>query len=173
MRELLTTIVSCRVSQAHPTPGGRKGKKDTTSSASGTPTLEVILHDTIIFPEGGGQPSDTGLMQINDESVWRVLQAKRHGGHAVHYVQVEDAEVDIHRFTAGTRVLVKLGGADWDRRYDHVSVYSSLEFVFVTSFSYLDDYAYLSAPLIRCSRASPEYPDAFLVFGGRTCSMLC
>ncbi|KAH0839990.1 ThrRS/AlaRS common domain-containing protein [Lanmaoa asiatica] len=132
LRELFTTVVSCRVSQTHPAPGGRKGKKDTTSTAPRTPTLEVVLHDTIVFPEGGGQPSDTGLIQTADEKVWKVLQARRHGGHAVHYVQVEDTEVDILQFTAGTKVLVKLGDADWDRRYDHVSVCNSLDFVIVT-----------------------------------------
>ena len=91
------------------------------------------MHDTIVFPEGGGQPSDTGLIRTADESVWKVLQARRHGGHAVHYVQVEDAEVDIRRFAVGTKVLVKLGDTDWDRRYDHVSVYNSLDCVIVTS----------------------------------------
>lgn len=85
-----------------------------------------------MFPEGGGQPSDTGLIQTA-ERVWKVLQARRHGGHAVHYVQVEDAEVDILQFTVGSQVSVKLGDADWDRRYDHVSVYNSLNFVIVTS----------------------------------------
>jgi len=79
-----------------------------------------------VFPEGGGQPSDTGLIQIADERVWKVLEAKRHGGHAVHYVQADDTEVDILQFAVGTQVLVKLGDADWDRRYDHVSVYSSV-----------------------------------------------
>ncbi|KAF8558923.1 hypothetical protein OG21DRAFT_1474738 [Imleria badia] len=119
LRELLTIVVSCRVSQTHPTPNGRKGKKETASTAPRTPTLEVILHDTIVFPEGGGQPSDTGLIQTANERVWKVPQAWRHGGHAVHYVQVEDAEVDILQFAVGTKVLVKLGDADWDRRYDH------------------------------------------------------
>lgn len=87
-----------------------------------------------MFPEGGGQPSDTGLIQTADGSVSNVLQARRHGGHAVHYVQVEDAEVDILRFAVGTKVLVKLGHADWDRRYDHVSVHNSLDLGIVTSF---------------------------------------
>lgn len=86
-----------------------------------------------MFPEGGGQPSDTGLIQTGDEKVWKVLQARRHGGHAVHYVQVEDAKVDILQFTAGIQVLVKLGDVDWDRRYDHVSVCNEPDFVIVTN----------------------------------------
>lgn len=150
---------------------GRKGKKDSTPTTR-TLTLEVILHDTIVFPEGGGQPSDTGLIQTADERVWKVLQARRHGGHAVHYVQVEDVEADILQFTVGTQVSVKLGDADWDRRYDHVSSFISLEFAIVTSSSGPDDYAHLSTSFIRCSRGSSEHPDAFLVFNGCACSML-
>lgn len=114
--------MSCRVSKLHPAPSGRKGKKDVASTTPRTPILEVILHDTIVFPEGGGQPSDTGLIQTANEKIWKVLQARRYGGHAIHYVQVENAEVDILQFTVGTKVLVKLGDADWDRRYDHVCV---------------------------------------------------
>ncbi|KAN0097391.1 Threonyl/alanyl tRNA synthetase, class II-like protein [Tylopilus felleus] len=125
LRELLTTVVSCRVSQTHPAPSGRKGKKDTASTAPRTPILEVILHDTIVFPEGGGQPSDTGLIQTVNKRVWKVLQARRHGGYAVHYVQIEDAEADSLHFAVGTKLLVKLGDADWDRRYDHMTMHTS------------------------------------------------
>lgn len=56
----------------------------------GGPILQVVLHDTVIFPEGGGQPTDTGKLQLkcDPERLWKVVQAKRHGGHAVHYVEV-------------------------------------------------------------------------------------
>lgn len=124
-----------------------------------------------MFPEGGGQPSDTGLIQTANEKVWKVLQARRHGGHAVHYVQVENAEVDILQFTVGTQVLVKLGDADWDRRCDHVMCHNSLDFVVVT-LSFADDYAHLPTPFICCARRSSEHPDALLVFDGSTGSML-
>ena len=85
----------------------------------------MILHDTIIFPEGGGQPTDTGLITMtSDASVWQVVQAKRHGGHAVHYVKVQsghDVESALLTFCPGAKVTVSLGQEGYDRRYDHVS----------------------------------------------------
>lgn len=166
-------MVSCRVSQTHPAPSGRKGKKDTASTAPRTPILEVILHDTIVFPEGGGQPSDTGLIQTVNKRVWKVLQARRHGGYAVHYVQIEDAEADSLHFAVGTKLLVKLGDADWDRRYDHVSVYDLLcRIRYGDTLSDADDYAHFSTPVVRCARGSTQHPDAILVVDGSTCSML-
>lgn len=58
-----------------------------------------------------------------DGSSWDVLQAKRHGGHAVHYVRVGtdgDAQAAINAFAPGTEVTVALGNEGYERRYDHV-----------------------------------------------------
>lgn len=82
----------------------------------------MILHDTIIFPEGGGQPTDTGVITTVDGTTWEVVQAKRHGGHAVHYVRVQGCPVDgaLLAFTPGAKVTVALGQEGFNRRYDHV-----------------------------------------------------
>ena len=82
-----------------------------------------MLHDTVIFPEGGGQPTDTGtITTIDNEIGWEVVQAQRCGGHAVHYIRVRDGNVDasIVAFTPGKEVIVSLGQDGWARRYDHV-----------------------------------------------------
>ena len=88
----------------------------------------MILQDTIIFPEGGGQPTDTGLITTTlDASVWQVVQAKRHGGHAVHYVKVRsghDVESALLTFYSGAKVTVSLDQEGYDRRYDHVSTFT-------------------------------------------------
>lgn len=80
------------------------------------------MHDTVIFPEGGGQPTDTGIITTSDGIVWEVVQAKRHGGHAVHYVRVANQDLDtaMLAFTPGSKVTASLDQAGYDRRYDHV-----------------------------------------------------
>ena len=98
----------------------------------------MILHDTIIFPEGGGQPTDTGLITTtSDAFVWEVVQAKRHGGHAVHYVKVQnglDVDSALLAFYPGSKVTVSLGKEGYDRRYDHVSALGLLQkYIFVIS----------------------------------------
>lgn len=82
----------------------------------------MALHDTVIFPEGGGQPTDTGLITTTDRKQWEVVQCKRHGGHAIHYVRVNDSTIDaaLAAFAPGTSVVAELGAQDFERRYDHV-----------------------------------------------------
>ncbi|KAH9844127.1 uncharacterized protein C8Q71DRAFT_31397 [Rhodofomes roseus] len=129
LREITTTVVSATVSQA-PTPpsNGRKSKKEKAAPAPSEPLIEVILHDTVIFPEGGGQPSDVGLLTCSDgDRVWSVVEAKRHGGHAVHYVRSKDQSADaaLRAFMPGTRVGVALGDEGWKRRLDHTCMHTS------------------------------------------------
>ncbi|CAL8381793.1 alanyl-tRNA editing protein Aarsd1 [Gadus morhua] len=99
MKEFVTTVVSC-------CPAEHKqevnGKKETVKG------FNVKLQDTILFPEGGGQPDDHGL--IGDVPVIKVT---RHGADAVHFVS-SSLEV-------GQEVQLKL---DWDRRFDHMQQHS-------------------------------------------------
>ncbi|KAF8913856.1 hypothetical protein CPB84DRAFT_1757738 [Gymnopilus junonius] len=130
---LETTVVSVSVVQPPPETavGARKSKKKAVVAPEvpKEPLLHVLLHDTVIFPEGGGQPTDTGKIEtIADGVSWEVIQAKRHGGHAVHYVRLHSGiEVDaaLIAFQPGAKVIVSLGQKDWDRRYDHMSMHTS------------------------------------------------
>ncbi len=123
LRELTTTSVSCRESQsAAPPSNGREGKKKK-APAPTAPLLEVVLHDTIIFPEGGGQPSDIGILTSSDGELWDVVEAKRIGGHAVHYVRLKPEQKLQHAlevFSPGVLVGISLGEAGYKRRLDHV-----------------------------------------------------
>lgn len=116
--------MSCTLSQSPTVPSnGRKSKKEKSLSEPTDPLVEVILHDTIIFPEGGGQPSDIGILIDADGKTWDVVEVKRHGGHAVHYVRVKNENVDkaLLAFRRGTTVGVALGEEGFKRRLDHVS----------------------------------------------------
>uniref|UniRef100_A0A1A8DBH0 Alanyl-tRNA synthetase domain containing 1 n=2 Tax=Nothobranchius kadleci TaxID=1051664 RepID=A0A1A8DBH0_NOTKA len=99
MKELVTSVVSC-------CPAGLKqevnGKKETLKG------FNVKLRDTILFPEGGGQPDDHGL--IGEVPVLRVT---RQGADALHFVA---SPVEV-----GQEVLVKV---DWERRFDHMQQHS-------------------------------------------------
>lgn len=91
------------------------------------PILEIILHDTVIFPEGGGQPTDTGVIISHVTGrVWPVVMCKRVGGHAVHFVQVPTSSGEhgvleaAKEFAPGAKVTASLDEQGWTRRYDHV-----------------------------------------------------
>ncbi|ANB12746.1 putative alanine--tRNA ligase [Sugiyamaella lignohabitans] len=69
---------------------------------------EVEFENTVLFPEGGGQPFDTGVVVANGKEI-PVSNVQRDGLTAVHIVQeelVKDSEVELK--------------VDWARRWDHM-----------------------------------------------------
>ncbi|NXN13518.1 AASD1 protein, partial [Indicator maculatus] len=95
--QFATRVVSCRAAELRPEGGGEPLRG-----------FQVVLEDTILFPEGGGQPDDRGL--IGDVPVLRVT---RRGPEAIHFVQAP--------LEPGAEVLLSL---DWDRRFDHMQQHS-------------------------------------------------
>lgn len=96
LRELRTQVVSCK-----------------SSKLADQAAYEVVLEDTVLFPEGGGQPDDRGT--INGIEVIRVV---RQGGHAIHYIPEEIPEA--------TEVKLVV---DWSRRFDHMQQHSGQHLV--------------------------------------------
>jgi Ser-tRNA(Ala) deacylase AlaX len=93
LRSYRSRVASCRPAE---NVGNGEGK------------YEVVLDDTVLFPEGGGQPYDRGT--INGVEVLRVL---RRGAVAVHFTEEpleEGAEVEME--------------VDWNRRFDHMQQHS-------------------------------------------------
>ncbi|KAM8837562.1 alanyl-tRNA editing protein Aarsd1 isoform 2-T2 [Spinachia spinachia] len=99
LTEFVTRVVSCSPAELTHEAGGKK------ATAKG---FNVRLLDTILFPEGGGQPDDRGL--IGDVPVLRVT---RQGPDAVHFVA---SPVEVGQ---EARVTV-----DWARRFDHMQQHS-------------------------------------------------
>ncbi|XP_061823490.1 alanyl-tRNA editing protein Aarsd1 [Nerophis lumbriciformis] len=99
MKEFVTTVASCCPAEIKQ---DINGKKETVKG------FTVKLQDTILFPEGGGQPDDHGL--IGDVPVLRVT---RQGQDAAHFV---GSPLEV-----GQEVQVKV---DWERRFDHMQQHS-------------------------------------------------
>ncbi|KAG1700132.1 hypothetical protein DVH05_011943 [Phytophthora capsici] len=76
---------------------------------------EVELQDTVLFPEGGGQPWDTG--SINDVPVDQVYVKD---GRCVHRIPVQDGAPA--PFVEGEEVVSTV---DWTRRLDHMQQHSA------------------------------------------------
>ncbi|CAI5728626.1 unnamed protein product [Peronospora destructor] len=76
---------------------------------------ELELYDTVLFPEGGGQPWDTG--NINGVLVDQVYVKD---GRCLHRVPVKDEEPA--PFVEGQEVAVNV---DWARRFDHMQQHSA------------------------------------------------
>ncbi|CAO2645449.1 Alanyl-tRNA editing protein Aarsd1, partial [Lemmus lemmus] len=98
--QFTTTVVSCSPAELQTDASG--GKKEVLCG------FHVVLEDTLLFPEGGGQPDDRGT--INDISVLRVT---RRGAQADHFTQTP--------LSPGSQVQVRV---DWERRFDHMQQHS-------------------------------------------------
>ncbi|OWT37649.1 cytoplasmic protein [Cryptococcus neoformans Bt1] len=86
---------------------------------------EVELLDTVIFPEGGGQPSDTGVMRLLDPNgdvthTFPIEMCLRRKLDSVHLIRIPSGiEIDLQE---GREVEIE---ADWDRRMDQMSIHTS------------------------------------------------
>ena len=76
----------------------------------------AVTDDTILYPEGGGQPADHG--QLGD---LRVVDVQRTGGEVRHYL---DAPTE-----KGPRAMI----LDWPRRYDHMQQHTAQHLITVTA----------------------------------------
>ncbi len=73
----------------------------------------VVLDRTAFYPEGGGQPSDTGTLKWDGNSV-RVKKVEKKGK-TLHRIDGEGPE-------EGTEVK---GIIDWDKRYAHMKLHTA------------------------------------------------
>lgn len=87
IREFQGTVVSCE-----------KGKKG----------YEVVLDQTAFYPEGGGQPTDTGVL-----GGVKVLEVHEKGGTVIHYLE---EPLNVGETVTGT--------IDWERRFVHMQEHS-------------------------------------------------
>lgn len=130
-RELDTTVVSSAFLKPEPVKSSGKKAHTKQAKASAPPTLtkpyvQLVLHDTVLFPEGGGQAHDIGVVTAEDGSVWDVEFVKRHGGVAVHYVNITEGLEEVPAvFALGKKVRLALGEEGFKRRLDHVSTLRS------------------------------------------------
>lgn len=109
LTKLRSKVVSCSEYVPPAPAANEKKKKKGSAPAPAKKQYEVELEDTVLFPEGGGQPSDTGLFVVEQDGSKEVPveKVRRDGVKALHLV---DEPLEL-----GTPVSMKV---DWDRRLD-------------------------------------------------------
>ena len=89
----------------------------TVSAADGE---AVRLDRTVFYPEGGGQPGDTGILRTDDGTVIVVMNTRK--GEAADDV-LHLIDPDCPAPVPGSRVVAEL---DWERRYRHMRMHTCL-----------------------------------------------
>jgi Ser-tRNA(Ala) deacylase AlaX len=69
---------------------------------------EMVLDQTVFYPRGGGQPSDTGRIIAGDGSSNHVVEVSKKAGRVIHLLEHEST------YATGSRVKCVI---DWERRY--------------------------------------------------------
>lgn len=107
LKSFQTRVVSCKEYEPIMTSKDKQNKNAKKEITKPQETLFAVeLEDTILFPEGGGQPFDTGSI-VSDLKEVDVKQVVRDKLTAVHVVSEPMQE--------GAEVTLKL---DWNRRFD-------------------------------------------------------
>jgi len=77
---------------------------------------EIVLDRTAFYPEGGGQPYDTG--KIINENEFSVIEVRKENEYVVHKLD--------RNFTGSLNVK---GEIDWDRRYAHMRHHTAIHII--------------------------------------------
>jgi alanyl-tRNA synthetase len=102
----------------------------------GTYENNIILDSTLFYPEGGGQPSDIGFLEIKDQKI-KVIHAERIGSTVLHKVDVEDIE-QLHTYKG---MIVK-GEIDEKRRLDLTRNHTATHLLVTASREVLGDHVW-------------------------------
>jgi misacylated tRNA(Ala) deacylase len=78
----------------------------------------VVLADTIFYPEGGGQPTDTGTLD-SPKGTATITHVKKQGNRIIHYLEGPIPN-------SGDEVFTRL---NWDRRYAHMRMHTAQHIV--------------------------------------------
>ena len=116
LQTFTTTVVDCKTinsQQAADTAEKKKKSREAATKDTATtnqPLYEVELADTILYPEGGGQPTDHGA--INTATITTVTKTSTN--RILHSSPIA--------FQPGQEVTVSV---DWQRRFDHMQQHTA------------------------------------------------
>lgn len=138
LKEFTSKVVSCENGSLELVVDGKKTKID---------GYEVKLEDTILFPEGGGQPCDYGYLNET-----KVLQVRRQAGDAIHFVTSP--------LPVGEDVKQSV---EWTRRFDHMQQHSGqhlLSAILERDYAYNTDSWWLGEDVSYIELDTPSMSDA-------------
>lgn len=110
----------------------------------------IVLDRTVFYPEGGGQPGDTGVLRW-DGGETRIADTRKGEGGGIVHVPAEGAALP----SAGAAVAAVI---DWDRRHRHMRMHTALHLVCAIIAAPITGAA-LTAEKGRIDLDLPEPPD--------------
>jgi misacylated tRNA(Ala) deacylase len=87
----------------------------------------VVCRATVFYPQGGGQPGDSGILRRADGSTLAISAARYHEDRQA-IVHCLDPAADIGAIEPGETVVLSL---DWPRRHLHMRIHTALHLLSV------------------------------------------
>jgi alanyl-tRNA synthetase len=127
LRQLATSIISIAPAAIHFTTTSTNNNKTVASAEKSQ--VEIVLQDTVLFPEGGGQPHDVGEIALlpAKSPKFKVVNVQRRQNTCVHFIEFGTKEeqekfLSEQPLKVGDQVEVEV---DWARRLDHSQHHSA------------------------------------------------
>ncbi|MEM7209343.1 MAG: alanyl-tRNA editing protein [Pseudomonadota bacterium] len=78
----------------------------------------IVLDRTVFYPNGGGQPGDSGELILSDGQRIRIADTRKGDGSILHLPEGASESANV-----GAKVTAKI---DWERRHRHMRMHTSL-----------------------------------------------
>lgn len=158
LKSFETKVVSCKPYEPILSARDKQNKNKVKDDKKDEALFSVELEDTILFPEGGGQPFDTGKLTLPDNTTVDVIKVLRKELAAVHVVPQEVKE--------GTVVNLSL---DWERRLDIMQQHTGQHLVSAVFDSYdLETLSWSMGESINYIELPKRVDDAIIAEASRT-----
>lgn len=90
------------------------------TKAIANPDGMLVLDNTVFYPSGGGQPGDTGVIELADGRRIHIIDTKRAPENPNVILHVPQEPIAL---SSGIDVIAEI---DWDRRYRHMRMHTCL-----------------------------------------------
>nr|CCD15789.1 unnamed protein product [Trypanosoma congolense IL3000] len=149
LREITARVVSSQAAPMKDAIAGanKKGKNASSGTSAAKLAYDVILTDSVLFPEGGGQPCDHGVLIrssghcVADEREFEVHNVRRQGNSCVLTLPC--------MLEPGEEVRLRV---DWDRRVDHMQHHSAQHLLTAV----VEDPSFCGLPTVSWSLTQPH-----------------
>lgn len=85
--------------------------------------LFVVLAETLMYPQGGGQMGDRGSLELAGDLAIPIVDTRKDGGVVRHYVGIEESLLSA---ASGAPATVEL---DWAHRYQQMRIHSAAHLI--------------------------------------------
>ena len=127
LQQIRATVISCQNSNVNNTDSKSQFQKSKNNSADNKSQIQqlydIILNETCMYHESGGQLSDCGTLKTDDGKSVNVFHVRAENDEIIHSCSSP--------LESGSQVTVEI---DWNKRYCHMQLHSGQHLISAVAF---------------------------------------